>query len=36
MKVELRMVPLYIDDDGNEIITFVFAPVEDQTLDGAQ
>jgi uncharacterized protein len=36
MEVELRMVPLYIDDDGNEIITFAFAPIENQTLDGAQ
>jgi uncharacterized OB-fold protein len=27
MEVELRIVPFYVDDDGNEIITFAFAPV---------
>jgi uncharacterized protein len=27
MKVELRIVPYYEDADGNEIVTFAFAPV---------
>jgi uncharacterized protein len=27
MEVVLRIVPFYIDNDGNEIITFAFAPV---------
>jgi uncharacterized OB-fold protein len=27
MEVELRIVPFYVDGDGNEIITFAFAPV---------
>ncbi len=27
MEVELRIVPFYVDNDGNEIITFAFAPV---------
>jgi uncharacterized OB-fold protein len=27
MPVELRIVPFYVDKDGNEIITFAFAPV---------
>jgi uncharacterized OB-fold protein len=27
MEVELRIVPFYVDDDGNEIMTFAFAPV---------
>jgi uncharacterized protein len=28
MEMELVMVPLATDDDGNEIVTFAFAPVE--------
>jgi uncharacterized OB-fold protein len=28
MEVELRIIPLYTDDDGNEIITFAFAPAD--------
>jgi uncharacterized OB-fold protein len=28
MEVELRIVPFCVDGDGNEIITFAFAPVE--------
>ncbi len=28
MDMELVFVPLYTDDDGNEVITFAFAPVE--------
>ncbi len=28
MEVELTMVPFYTDDDGNEIVTFAFQPVE--------
>lgn len=27
MEVALRIVPFYVDKDGNEIITFAFAPV---------
>lgn len=27
MDVELTMVPLITDDDGNEIVTFAFQPV---------
>ena len=30
MEVELRIIPYYSDEDGNEIITFAFAPVETQ------
>jgi uncharacterized OB-fold protein len=26
MEVELQIVPFYVDADGNEIITFAFAP----------
>jgi hypothetical protein len=26
--MDLVFVPLYTDDDGNEVITFAFAPVE--------
>ena len=29
MDVELAIVPFYVDDDGNEIMTFAFAPVAD-------
>ena len=28
MEVELTMVPFATDDDGNEIVTFAFQPVE--------
>jgi uncharacterized OB-fold protein len=28
MEVELRIVPFCVDGDGNEIVTFAFAPVE--------
>jgi len=27
MEVELEVVPFYVDDDGDEIMTFAFAPV---------
>jgi uncharacterized OB-fold protein len=27
MEVALRIVPFYVDKDGNEIMTFAFAPV---------
>ena len=27
MEVVLRIVPFYVDNDGNEVITFAFAPV---------
>ena len=30
MEVELRIVPFCVDGDGNEIITFAFAPVESE------
>lgn len=30
MEVELRIVPFYTDDDGDEIVTFAFAPVDNQ------
>ena len=30
MEVELRIVPFYTDDDGDEILTFAFAPVGTQ------
>jgi uncharacterized OB-fold protein len=26
MEVELRIVPFYVDGEGNEIVTFAFAP----------
>jgi hypothetical protein len=27
MEVELQIVPFYIDNDGNEVMTFAFAPI---------
>jgi len=33
MDVELRIVPFYVDNDGNEIITFAFAPVGAQNSE---
>src|SRR5262245_13691172 len=27
MEVELKIVPFYVDDDGDEIVTFAFAPI---------
>jgi uncharacterized OB-fold protein len=27
MDVELQIVPFYIDNDGNEVMTFAFAPI---------
>lgn len=29
MDVELAVVPFYVDDDGDEVMTFAFAPVAD-------
>jgi uncharacterized OB-fold protein len=29
MEVELAVVPFYVDDEGDEIMTFAFAPVAD-------
>ncbi|MEM7094563.1 MAG: OB-fold domain-containing protein [Actinomycetota bacterium] len=29
MEMELVLVPLYVNDDGDEVITFAFAPVQD-------
>jgi hypothetical protein len=26
MEVELEIIPFYTDDDGDEIVTFAFAP----------
>ncbi len=31
MEVEVRIVPLYVDDDGDEIVTFAFAPLGSPT-----
>jgi len=28
MEMEMVIVPLTTDDDGNEVVTFAFAPVE--------
>ena len=28
MEMDLVFIPLYTDDDGNEVITFAFSPVE--------
>jgi uncharacterized OB-fold protein len=33
MEVALRIVPFYVDNDGNEIITFAFAPVGAQNSE---
>ena len=33
MDVELRIVPFYVDKDGNEIMTFAFAPVGAQSSE---
>jgi uncharacterized OB-fold protein len=30
MDVELEIVPFYVDDQGDEIMTFAFAPTEEQ------
>ena len=27
MEMELKFIPVYTDEDGNEVITFAFAPV---------
>lgn len=34
MPVELQIVPFYVDDDGDQIMTFAFAPVADATAQG--
>jgi uncharacterized OB-fold protein len=31
MEVELAIVPFYVDDEGDEIMTFAFAPVDGAT-----
>ncbi|CAO5162151.1 hypothetical protein FAIPA1_210047 [Frankia sp. AiPs1] len=31
MDVELSIVPFYVDDAGNEVVTFAFAPVSGST-----
>jgi uncharacterized OB-fold protein len=36
MEMHLVIVPLRTDDDGNEIVTFAFAPVADEDADTAQ
>ena len=33
MEVELRIVPFYVDKDGNDVITFAFAPVGAQNSE---
>ena len=33
MDVVLRIVPFYVDNDGNEIMTFAFAPVGAQNSE---
>ena len=33
MEVVLRIVPFYVDNDGNEVMTFAFAPVGAQTSE---
>ncbi len=33
MEVELRIIPFYVDDDGDEIVTFAFAPVGSPTQE---
>jgi hypothetical protein len=30
MEAQLRSVPLYTDNDGNEIVTSAFAPIKNQ------
>jgi uncharacterized OB-fold protein len=35
MEMEMVMVPLTIDDDGNEVVTFAFQPVGDSSKNGA-
>ena len=30
MEMELEFIPAYIDDDGNEVITFAFSPVDEK------
>src|SRR5262245_49127155 len=35
MDVELTMVPLYTDDDGDEVLTFAFAPTSSDRAKGA-
>ena len=32
MDVQLAVVPFYVDDEGNEIMTFAFAPVADAAV----
>ena len=29
MEMELKFIPAYTDDDGNEVITFAFSPVDE-------
>ena len=29
MEFELTLIPLYINDDGDEVLTYAFAPVEE-------
>jgi uncharacterized OB-fold protein len=33
MDVALRIVPFYVDDEGNEIMTFAFAPIGAQSSE---
>jgi uncharacterized protein len=36
MPVELEIVPFYVDGEGNEIVTFAFAPVADAAAATAE
>ena len=29
MEMELKFIPAYTDDDGNEVMTFAFSPVDE-------
>jgi uncharacterized OB-fold protein len=34
MNMELVLVPFYTADDGNDVVTFAFQPVEGQPVEG--
>ena len=35
MEMELVLVPLFVDDDGNDVLTYAFAPVDRPRTNGA-
>ena len=35
MEMELVIDPLCIDDDGNQVVTYAFAPKQSATSEGA-